>query len=200
MKKFKLAIYFLSSAVLFAQFLPVNAITIENNNNVQTENNINTSAVTGGNTIVNGELIEGKAAVKTDIETIINGQKVQDISVEETAEDGEAKVQVESQVKANNEEAMVETTTIINGEESTEGYIVDLRVDDSATSVFNKSSQATSVISDNRGEVEEEMADVINENQDKDKSGQTENVIAKIFINIFNVFKEGILKIFNIFI
>ena len=47
------------------------------------ENNISVEADTGGNSARNGEIIEGTAEVDVKVETIINGETVQDVQIHE---------------------------------------------------------------------------------------------------------------------
>ncbi|HBT81348.1 hypothetical protein A2757_01685 [Candidatus Giovannonibacteria bacterium RIFCSPHIGHO2_01_FULL_48_47] len=47
------------------------------------ENDVSVSANTGGNTAEDGEIIQGISSVDVEVETIINGETVQDVQIHE---------------------------------------------------------------------------------------------------------------------
>ena len=177
----------------------IEAIVISNENNTKVINDISVSASTGGNQADSGEVVEGQAESSVKVKTIINDQVVEDIDIEETTAGGDASVKVESRVQADNDKAIVETTTVINDEETIEKQIIDLAGEESVPTLFSENVQATSVGSAELNESEEETASNTEETGTESPAAPTENIIAKIFINIFNIFKAGILKIFSIF-
>lgn len=173
------------------------AIVISNENNTKVINDISVSASTGNNQADSGEVVEGQAKASVKVKTIINDQVVEDIDIEETKAGGDVSVKVESRVEADEEKAAIETTTVINDEETTEKREVDLAGEEGVPTLFSEDSQATSVGSAELNENKEETAS--NTEETKAESQLVGNIVIKIFINIFNVFKAGILKIFSIF-
>jgi len=79
-------------------------------------NNVSVSASTGGNSAVNGEVIEGTASAHIQSETIIDGEVVD--STNEQIED-RGSVSLEISTVYENEEVVVEKKVNINGEEET---------------------------------------------------------------------------------
>ena len=51
--------------------------------NVTIENNVSVEANTGGNSASEGEIIQGTSSVDVEVETIINGEVVEDIEIHE---------------------------------------------------------------------------------------------------------------------
>lgn len=144
-------------------------------------NNVSASANTGNNTASEGEVVEGEARASVKVKTIIDGQVVEDIDIEETKEGGDASVKVESRVEADDEKAKVETTTVINGEEKTSSREINL---ENGTTTDNELIAAENNEPDTSGSLE---------------SPETDNIVLKIWTSIFNSLKAGILKILNIF-
>lgn len=161
----------------------------------QVINKVEAVATTGGNEATSGEVVEGRAESSVKVKTIINGQVVEDIDIKEESAGNEASVKAESRVEADDEKAIVETITVINDEETTEKHKIDLAGEEGVPTLFSENVEATSVSSVEPNENKEEITDDTEENQ----SVQAENIIAKIFINIFSAFKVGIFKIFGLF-
>jgi hypothetical protein len=165
----------------------------------QVINKVEAVATTGGNEVNGDEVGEGTAKAEAKVKTIINGQVVEDINISKESADGEASVKIESYVEADSEKAIVETTTVINNEETTEKQEIDLAGEEGVPILFSENAQATSVSFVESNENKEEITDDTEENQAENQSVLAENIIAKIFINIFSAFKAGILKIFGLF-
>lgn len=104
--RFTIFIIFLLAATLSVRHSVSDAET------VSIENNVSVSASSGGNTANSGEIIQGTSSVDVEVETIINGETVQDIQIHE--ESSTTPVVVEKKIENIVEDAT--TTTNIKVE------------------------------------------------------------------------------------
>lgn len=92
---------------------------------VQVINKINVSARTGGNVTGEGEVVEGEATAKVEIENIINGQSIEPVDLEVISDEGDAKVEVSQEITYPDEQGQVsvEREIEINEEEVVESEV-----------------------------------------------------------------------------
>ncbi len=206
----------ISLLILAAGFLPVQARAdydfdeflaeledemIVNENYTQIINSVSASASTGGNTASEGETVEGKAEASIKVKTIIDGQVVEDIGIKEESKAGDVNVKVESRVQADGGKAVADITTVINNKEKTEKYEVDLG-DQTADDPAQREQTADDIDKIDNADSAEKQISASNEshaiNADEESAEQA-NIMVRIWINIFDSLKAGILKILNIF-
>ena len=126
---------------------------------------------------------------------------VEDIGIKEESKAGDVNVKVESRVQADGGKAVADITTVINNEEKTEKYEVDLG-DQTADDPAQREQTADGIDKiDNADSVDKQIS-ASNEsyaiNADEESAEQV-NIIARIWVSIFHGLKAGILKILNIF-
>ncbi|MBZ9571929.1 hypothetical protein KJA15_01145 [Patescibacteria group bacterium] len=99
------------------------------NGDSQVINRINVSTNTG-DTVINGEVKEGETKSKVYVKNIINGTEIDPIEIESEANE----VKVESEIKVEDDKAIVQREIQIDSETETETYEVDLEDADSCLS------------------------------------------------------------------
>jgi len=99
------------------------AVVIENTADTSVTNNISITSSSGGNSAVGGEVIEGEESATIDIETVVNGETIEDIHETYTGDELDNGVTIESSHQGEN--VSVETTvqTSVNESGNTQAQV-----------------------------------------------------------------------------
>ena len=90
-------------------------------NDSQVINEINVSTNTG-NTVINGEVIEGKSKSQVYVKNIVNGKEIEPIDIESEAKE----VKVKSEIKVRDKIAQIQRETEIDSERRVKNYEINL--------------------------------------------------------------------------
>lgn len=83
----------------------------------QVSNNIKLEANTGGNTAASGEVVNGEATSKATIKTVVNGEVVENKTIEEESSTGNVDIEIEANIEVNGQdEPKIEISTKVNDE------------------------------------------------------------------------------------